>query len=102
MRRAPGSAPSANPCGLAGGTPWLPEVSEAGDYTKTKYAHHGTYGTTLPPMDTGVKWKIGGTAEVTWQVLNNRKHHRRPRPSSLPPAPRPPRCVHLPECPFQS
>ena len=28
-------------------------------------------------QDTGVKWKIGGTAEVTWQVLNNRKlrHH---------------------------
>ena len=52
--RAPGSAPSANPCGLAGGTPWLPEVSEAGDYTKTKYAHHGMAGTELPPMDTGV------------------------------------------------
>ena len=54
MRRAPGSAPSANPCGLAGGTPWLAEVSEAGDYTKTKYAHHGMAGTELPPMDTGV------------------------------------------------
>ena len=54
LRRAPGSAPSANPCGLAGGTPWLPEVSEAGDYTKTKYAHHGMAGTELPPMDTGV------------------------------------------------
>ena len=22
-------------------------------------------------MDTGVEWKVGGTAEVTWQVLNN-------------------------------
>jgi hypothetical protein len=27
-------------------------------------------------QDTGVKWKIGGTAEVTWQVLNNRKLRR--------------------------
>ena len=30
--RAPGSAPVADACGLAGGTPWLPEVGEAGDY----------------------------------------------------------------------
>ncbi len=73
--RAPGSAPTADACGLAGGTPFLQEGTEAGDYSTTKFAHHGTYGTTLPPMDTGVKWKIGGTAEVTWQVLNNRKHH---------------------------
>ena len=80
--RAPGSAPTADACGLAGGTPFLQEGTEAGDYSTTKYAHHGTYGTTLPPMDTGVKWKIGGTAEVTWQVLNNRKHCR----DSLPPA----------------
>jgi hypothetical protein len=73
--RAPGSAPTVDACGLAGGTPFLKEGTEAGDYSTTKYAHHGTYGSTLPPMDTGVKWKIGGTAEVTWQVLNNRKLH---------------------------
>ena len=71
MRRAPGSAPSANPCGLAGGTPWLPEVSEAGDYTKTKYAHHGMAGTELPPMDTGVVWTAGGEAEVVFAVKFN-------------------------------
>ena len=29
-------------------------------------------GTKLAPMDTGVKWKIGGVAEVTWQIEN---HH---------------------------
>ena len=39
--RAPGTAPVGDACGLAGGTPWLPEVPEAGDYTKTKFAHHG-------------------------------------------------------------
>eukprot|EP00040_Diaphanoeca_grandis_P015562 m.79529 g.79529 ORF g.79529 m.79529 type:complete len:373 (-) comp25223_c0_seq1:151-1269(-) len=69
--RAPGSAPVGDACGLAGGTPWLPEVGEAGDYQKTIYAHHGMNGTTLPPMDTGVEWTIGLEAEVTWQVENN-------------------------------
>jgi len=68
---APGSAASADACGLAGGTPWAKEVSEAGDYTTTKYAHHGMNGTSLPPMDLGVEWKIGGKATVTWQIENN-------------------------------
>ena len=35
--RAPGSAPTANACGLAGGTPWGQEVGEAGDYTNTSF-----------------------------------------------------------------
>jgi hypothetical protein len=57
--RAPGTAPVANACGLAGGTPWAQEGVEAGDYTKTKYAHHGMSGTELQPLDTGVVWTIG-------------------------------------------
>eukprot|EP00041_Stephanoeca_diplocostata_P012818 m.215583 g.215583 ORF g.215583 m.215583 type:complete len:367 (+) comp19104_c0_seq1:91-1191(+) len=69
--RAPGNAPVANACGLAGGTPWGPNVGEAGDYVNTTFAHHGMKGTDLPPMDTGVVWKIGGQAEVTWQIRNN-------------------------------
>ena len=71
--RAPGSAPVGNACGFAGGTPWLPEGPEAGDYTTTKYAHHGMAGTELKPLPTGSQatWTIGGTAEVTWQVDNN-------------------------------
>jgi len=68
---APGSAPVGDACGFAGGTPWPDEVSEAGDYTKTVYAHHGMKGTELKPLDSGVVWKIGGQAEVTWQVENN-------------------------------
>ena len=28
-------------------------------------------GTALPPMDTGVVWTLGTTAEVTWQISNN-------------------------------
>ena len=69
---APGTAPVADACGLAGGTPWPQEVSEAGDYTTTAYAHHGMKGTDLRPLPTGVKWKVGGVAEVTWQIEN---HH---------------------------
>lgn len=71
---APGRAPVGDPCGLAGGTPWAPEVGEAGVYTKTKYAHHGMNGTLLKPLEDGVplvQWKIGGEAEVTWQLENN-------------------------------
>ena len=66
--RAPGFAPVATACGFAGGTPWGAKASEAGDYVNTTYAHHGTEGIHLPPMDTGVVWKIGGQAEVSWQV----------------------------------
>eukprot|EP00039_Didymoeca_costata_P018358 m.333142 g.333142 ORF g.333142 m.333142 type:complete len:370 (+) comp17080_c0_seq1:62-1171(+) len=69
--RAPGSAPVADACGLAGGTPWGPNVAEAGDYVNTTYAHHGMYGTTLPKMPTGTVWKRGGQAEVVWSIRNN-------------------------------
>jgi hypothetical protein len=69
--RAPGNAPTADACGLAGGTPYAHEGPEAGDYTATIYAHHGMNGTSLPPLETGVEWKIGGEAEVTFQISNN-------------------------------
>ena len=65
---APGTAPVADACGLAGGTPWPQEVSEAGDYTATVFAHHGMNGTVLSPLETGVRWRIGGVAEVTRQI----------------------------------
>lgn len=69
--RAPGNAPVADPCGLAGGTPWGMNASEEGDYIPTKYASHGMRGSDLPKMPLGVEWKLGGSAEVTWQVRNN-------------------------------
>jgi len=68
---APGSAPVADPCGLAGGSPWAWNRGEAGNYVNTTHAVHGQKGSTLPRMPTGVQWKIGGEAEVTWQVRNN-------------------------------
>eukprot|EP01049_Picozoa_sp_SAG25_P002076 SAG25_NODE_103_length_15482_cov_9.187415_6_plen_283_part_00 len=67
--RAPGHAPVADPCGLAGGTPWATASPEEGEYLTTNYTHHGMKGTDLPPVPTGVQWKIGGTAEVSWNVL---------------------------------
>ena len=71
--RAPGNAPTADACGLAGGTPWPEEVSEAGDYTTTIFAHHGMRGTDLKPLPnyTAPVWTIGTEAEVTFQISNN-------------------------------
>jgi len=71
--RAPGNAPVADACGLAGGTPWGGDVSEEGVYTNTSFAHHGMKGTTLKPLPDYVppSWTIGGEVEVTWQIRNN-------------------------------
>jgi len=72
--RAPGSAPVQDACGLAGGSYSRQAGSEAGDYTKTKFAQHGDVGTqVLKPLPgyTAPTYKIGGTAEVTWSIRNN-------------------------------
>ena len=61
----------ADACGLAGGTPWGSDAPEEGRYKNTSFAHHGMKGTELPELPTGVQWKIGGEAEVTWQIRNN-------------------------------
>ena len=64
--RAPGSAPIADVCGLAGGTPWGANAPEEGVYTNTTFAHHGTRGSTLPklPGEPPVQWRRGGEATV--------------------------------------
>jgi len=70
--RAPGSAPVADPCGLAGGTPWAKNVSEWGDYVPTPFAKHGDAGSeVLPAQRTDAVWHAGGTAEVVWQIGAN-------------------------------
>jgi len=69
--RAPGYAPVADVCGFAGGTPWGANAPEEGVYVNTSFAHHGMRGSELPPMPTGTVWKIGGEANVTWNVRNN-------------------------------
>ena len=68
---APGSAPVADACGLAGGSPWAWNKGEAGNYVNTSGARHGQNGTTLPELSSGVKWQIGGEVQVSWQVRNN-------------------------------
>ena len=84
--RHQGSAPVADACGLAGGSPWDWNRAEAGNYVNTSKARHGQLGTTLPEMPTGDNWKIGGEAEVSWQVRNNHgggTHLRIPFPSMI-------------------
>ena len=68
---APGHAPVADACGLAGGTPWGAAAPEEGEYLNTTFARHGMKGTDLPPLHNGVKWKIGSTAEVSWNIRFN-------------------------------
>jgi len=69
--RAPGNAPVADACGLAGGTPWGGDAPEEGQYVNTTHARHGMKGTTLPPLETGTVWKAGGEAEVVFAVKFN-------------------------------
>eukprot|EP00090_Calanus_glacialis_P028498 TRINITY_DN45762_c0_g1_i1.p1 TRINITY_DN45762_c0_g1~~TRINITY_DN45762_c0_g1_i1.p1 ORF type:complete len:389 (+),score=86.00 TRINITY_DN45762_c0_g1_i1:65-1168(+) len=69
--RAPGSAPTVDACGLAGGTPWTENVPEWGEYVNTTFAKHGDKGSKLPEVPTNVLWLVGGTAEVTWQITAN-------------------------------
>ena len=69
--RAPGYAPVADACGLAGGTPWAAMAPEEGQYVNTTHASHGMRGVDLPPMDTGTVWKAGGTAEVVFAIKFN-------------------------------
>lgn len=71
--RSPGSAPVADACGLAGGTPWGADVAEEGVYINTSFAHHGMRGSALRPLPdhTAPAWARGGEVEVTWQIRNN-------------------------------
>jgi len=69
--RAPGFAPVADACGLAGGTPWPDPAPEEGVYATTPNAKHGMRGIDLPEMPTGTVWKAGGEATVVWQTRFN-------------------------------
>jgi len=69
--RAPGFAPVADACGLAGGTPWGGDAPEEGQYVNTTHAYHGMKGTDLKPLETGTIWKAGGEAEVVFAVKFN-------------------------------
>jgi hypothetical protein len=50
---------------MAGGSP-IP-VFNGGEYTATKYAKQGDLGSVvLQPRPTGIVWKRGGVANVSW------------------------------------
>ena len=43
-----------------------------GEYTTTKYAKQGDLGSiTLKPRPTGITWKAGGLANVSWYIAFN-------------------------------
>ena len=72
--RAPGNAPVADPCGLAGGTPWGDDVSEWGEYASTTHAKHGDSGSKVLKKNAtlGIStWTIGQEVEVIWQITAN-------------------------------
>eukprot|EP01052_Picozoa_sp_SAG31_P010471 SAG31_NODE_574_length_13967_cov_7.512042_11_plen_92_part_00 len=59
-----------DPCGVAGGTPQA--SFNAAEYTTTKYAKQGDYGTVvLKPRPTGTVWKRGTNASVRFQLTAN-------------------------------
>jgi len=84
--RSPGLAPVDDPCGMAGGTPT--PAFNGGEYTTTKYAKQGDLGSiTLKPRPTGITWKAGGLANVSWYIAFNHgggyKYRICPRSSPL-------------------
>ena len=68
--RRPGSAPSFDPCGMAGGQ-WTPDIAGA-EYRTTKFAKMGDLGSkVLKKLPTGVVWEAGGLAEVSFYIKTN-------------------------------
>jgi len=65
--RAPGKAPVADSCGMAGGNTF--EVFNAGAYTATPNAKQGDLGTkVLKPRPSGTVWKRGSAVKARWEL----------------------------------
>ena len=65
--RAPGAAPVADSCGMAGGN--TVEVFNAGAYNATEFAKQGDLGTkVLTPRPSGTVWKRGTVARTRWEL----------------------------------
>ena len=63
---APGSAPVADACGLAGGSPWEWNRAEAGNYVNTTHAKLADKGSSLKAAPSGTVWDAGTDVEVAW------------------------------------
>ena len=67
--RAPGHAPVADPCGIAGG--WgTPGAPGNGGVPPPGFTQ-GDRGSNLPPSPTSTKWRAGKTATAMWGVVAN-------------------------------
>ena len=65
--RAPGGAPTFDPCGMASGS--AVGGSQGGEYDTTKYAKQGDRGSVvLKPRPSGTVWKRGAVARVRQQL----------------------------------
>ena len=68
--RSPGMAPLSDVCGMAGGSP--EPVFNGGEYTPTKYGKQGELGSlVLKERPTGIVWRSGGLANVSWYIAFN-------------------------------
>lgn len=67
--RSPGTAPSWDPCGRAGGGPNV--TAGKGDYVNTAFAKLGQLGSTLPKQPSGAVWKAGSVVETLWSIRAN-------------------------------
>jgi len=70
--RAPGSAPTIDPCGTAGGR--IPGQGDGGfgaQFQNTTHAKVGDIGSKLPHTPTGVTWTAGVNYEVAWTLQAN-------------------------------
>lgn len=67
--RAPGTAPTFDPCGMAGGGPTF--GVESGAYNATTFAKQGDLGSHLPENPTGTVWKAGGLGLTGWFIRAN-------------------------------
>jgi len=68
--RSPGLSPVTDACGMAGGNPY--PMYNGAEYTPTPFAKQGDLGSfVLKPRDTGVQWKAGSVANVSWYIAFN-------------------------------
>ena len=69
--RAPGTAPVADSCGMAGGSPH-PVRQDAALFYNTEFARQGDLGSkVLAPAPSGTVWARGSAQEVAWAIRYN-------------------------------
>ena len=71
--RAPGSAPVVDPCGQAGGRYTQTPVGGDSEFTNTKIAKMGDFGSQLPQTDPALSttWRAGSEVDVAWGMRYN-------------------------------